>query len=183
MNLTTTANIVIERGRIITDVIGIDAGTNTGLVTWNFDPFQSENSCMGQWHQGDFWSVYDLIINGYHPTTTAIIIEDPNEIPPVWAKSGSKNQKTKDKISQDVGKNKREASLLVKRFEDKGFLTVPVSPKGLGPKWSHNKFVREMQLTSDAYNVLDKKKYNHVRDAARILKSQLPFFKKALQSL
>lgn len=180
MKLTTTATIDIPKGRIITDLIGIDGGTHTGMVTWQFDPFNSDHDKMGIWHQGDFWSVYDMINDEYHPATAAIIIEDPNEIPPVWKKSGSKNKKTQEKIAQDVGKNKREASLLVKRFKQLDYLVVTVSPKGLGPKWSHNKFVNEMGVNIPE---LDLKKYNHVRDAARVLKSQHAFFKKALQSI
>ena len=153
-------------------LIGIDPGTNTGMVV--FDRIAGK---MVFWKKGDFWSVYDCILENYTPEVARIVIEDPNQINPTWARNMKKpgsNPKRMQKISQDVGMNKREAKLLFNRFKALGWKVEKHSPAGLGPKWKYPHFARQMKITDPAWaKKLAQDNHEHVRDAARILQKAL----------
>ena len=129
---------------------------------------------------GDFWSTYDYISRHRVSEELLIVIEDPNEMPPTFRrnlKPGGNVEKRMQKISQNVGMNKREASLLVKRLRDLGYQVVTPSPKGLGKKWNANRFCREMNVDDPVAQMeYEKQKWQHVFDAARLLKYVLSMY-------
>lgn len=154
----------------ISKVIGVDAGSHTGVVYWHLERGRVED-----WHLGDFWSAHDWI-RVFDPYNTLIIIEDPNKIPPTFKRAGQSETAMK-KIAGDVGKNKREASLLVKRFREYGYTVWTPSPKGMGPKFKVGEFINKAGIDDpDQLKKLKQKNHGHVWDALRAVISQLRFF-------
>ncbi len=162
---------VIKNVADILYVIGVDPGTHTGVVVWDL-----ELGRVIEWHLGDFWSAHDWM-RVYHSAETVLVIEDPNKIPPTFKRPGQK-RKQMEKIAGDVGKNKREASLLVKRFEEYGYQILTPSPQGLGPKYTIGEFLNKCGITNTAWlTKLKQKNHQHVWDGLRAVISQLRFFK------
>jgi hypothetical protein len=108
--------------------IGIDPGVNTGFAIWD-----SKAKQIIEIKTMDFWSVINRIdelkaeygVSGIH-----VIIEDPNPNKPIFLKAGIKSKSAYGKVGQNIGSNKREASLLIEYMALKEIPHTSVVPKG-----------------------------------------------------
>lgn len=138
--------------------IGIDPGVNTGVAVWD-----KKEKAFKYFSTTDFWELIEGIGSlGWTEEDKedhVVCIEDPNVNKPLFAnKKGS--TKSLIKIAQNVGSNKREASLLIDFFERNGiaFKALPPSRKG---KLSSEQF--------KAYTGYTGRTNEHVRDAAMLV--------------
>lgn len=108
----------------------------------------------------DFWSVVETLYR-YTASLVPIIvhIEDPNGNKPVFIKPGANSAAIGRKIGQNVGSNKREASLLIElcKRED----------------WPHTVHVpRKSKVKADEfkkYTGITDRTSQHVRDAVMLI--------------
>lgn len=142
--------------QLIECYIGIDPGAETGFAAWDpaLQEFE-ELASMG------FWDVFYKVL-GYPHQSTLLVVEDPNLNAPTFPRGLSKA--ASNKLSQNVGQNKRDAQLLIEGWEAEGFTVQRVKPsgkKGTKRKWTAETFKR---ITGQ------KKGYNqHIRDAAMMV--------------
>lgn len=138
--------------------IGIDPGVKTGFAVWD-----SESRSYVRIDTLDFWGTYDGVIYEYYPSDAlpVIVIEDPSQNRPTFDK-GERGARRREKISQNVGANKREGQLLADRFESLGFEVRRVRPaKGTGSKMNAPAFSRLTGFTG--------RTSQHGRDAAMLV--------------
>lgn len=134
-------------------VIGIDPGVSTGYAVWD-----REEKTLTNVTTLEFWGAFEraqLLKPGY----VEIIIEDPTGNLPTFAKAGDGTARKREKISQNVGSNKREAQLLIEGLRRRGYTVRTVTPTK--KKWDVETFRR---LTGYAGQTSQ-----HSRDAARLV--------------
>lgn len=131
-------------------IIGIDPGVHTGVSVYDVQTKVMDLRTL------DFWKTYHLC-KQFRQDETVFIIEDPNAISNTFRssyqrktrmahanqfrKSGTLfpgadpvlNEKQFDRISQNVGSNKRDAQLLIEGFESNEFNVIKYIPQ------AHNK--------------------------------------------
>jgi predicted RNase H-like nuclease (RuvC/YqgF family) len=138
-------------------VIGIDPGQNTGLAVWD-----SHRKCIVDAKSLDFWRATDEIlrIHTVHSTMqrVKVVIENPNENRPVFAKKGADGVNQKLRVAQNVGMNKRDAQLIVEFCQHNKIEYVTVKPTS--SKWDAQ--------TCKALTKWDKTTNQHVRDAIKL---------------
>lgn len=99
-------------------LIGIDPGTNTGYA--EYDPHTKKILLT---LQTNFWDTVERIAAmKARGLRFRVFIEDPNGNAVTFSKKYvyGKTDMTREKISQDVGRNKQEARLLIEYFERQG---------------------------------------------------------------
>jgi hypothetical protein len=106
-------------------VVGIDPGISTGFAVWD-----SEKREFTVLKTLDFWKVIDRLklLHFNHGKELLVVIEDPNGNKPVFMKKGVKSNAMAIRVGQNVGSNKREASLLIEYCRNKGINVKPVIP-------------------------------------------------------
>ena len=104
-------------------LIGIDPGVKTGFAV-------TKDKKIIEILTLDFWKTIERI-NYYHQLgdRVKIYIENPNGNKPVFVKAGANSSQSYVKIGQNVGSNKREASLLIEYCKINNIEVVPVIPK------------------------------------------------------
>jgi hypothetical protein len=136
--------------------IGIDPGIHTGVAVWD-----SKQRIIREIKTMNFWDTIALI-NNYRIHTPTVVIEDPSGNKPVFVKDLVGQHKALTKKAQNVGSNKREATLLIEYCEREGFRVLPVVPvKKRGAKVSADHFKK---LTGYV-----KSTSQHARDAALLV--------------
>lgn len=108
----------------------------------------------------DFWRAHDFILDSFSPDTAEIVVEFLNPRAALYARTFNETQKGRDKFAANVGSARRETSLLIERFESKGFEVKCVQPVRKA-KWTQ----REFELKTG----LKVRTSEHARDAARLL--------------
>lgn len=107
--------------------VGIDPGISTGFAVYTKKPQMQflELATL------DFWKTIDRLKNLHlnHGQNLTVVIEDPNGNKPVFMKAGVKSNAMAVRVGQNVGSNKREASLLIEYCQNKGINVIPVVPK------------------------------------------------------
>ncbi len=103
--------------------IGIDPGLNTGFAVWlvkeqTYDYLETLT----------FWDVLCQIEEDFDPDEVIIVLEDPAQNKPTFFHKATK-PRIREKISQDVGGNKREARLLADGLGRMGYRVKLVQPK------------------------------------------------------
>lgn len=138
--------------------IGIDPGVNTGVAVWTktarmFTRFETltVDECI-------------TYIRKYFRTDEVVLrIENPNLNSPTFNKSGlpedpKKREAAINRISQNVGMNKRDAERLITTFREDGYYVEEIKP--VSRKWTAEEFRR--------FTGVQKRVSQHVRDAARM---------------
>lgn len=146
-------------------IIGIDPGVETGIAVYDKSYHPPKLIVL---QTTEFWECYSYIIENYTIENCAIYCEDPSQNAPTFDHNISTvtvlERKKRERMSQNVGSNKREATLLIEGLQRKGFRVYPVKPtgrKGVKRKWNHKQLVamtKWEQTTSS----------QHARDAAMI---------------
>lgn len=133
-------------------VVGIDPGVQTGWCVYNvlYNEIDEADTIT-------FWEVHHRVV-AYNTKQVFFIVEDPAQNRPTFDK-GERDPKKREKISQNVGSNKREATLLIEGLRGLGFCVVEVKPEG--SKWTSRYF---RGITGFEGRVSQ-----HVRDAARLV--------------
>lgn len=101
---------------------GIDPGVNTGFALWNARVKEYERIITLT-----FWQCIDMLhsIKNDFPEPFAVIIENPGANKPTFGH----HQKFREKISQNIGSNKRDAQLIIEFCQHHN---IPVFPKRPG---------------------------------------------------
>ncbi len=141
-------------------LLGIDAGVNTGVAFYNKEAKEIE------WITTvDFWECIDIVKDTHkiYGDEFEVIIEDTSQNRPVFEKKldGSK-LKAKLKIAQNVGANKREATLMIEYFIKNDIHYITVRPS----KFSFTKLNKE---TFFKYTKYAGKTNEHGRDAGMLV--------------
>lgn len=126
--------------------IGLDPGAHTGVAIWS----ATEQKFI-RLATFDFWGFVDFIVDlkkkieltAYFIKPEAIYVEDPNLISTTFVRT-SRYSNTHQKISQNVGSNKRDAQLLIELLEKMGFKVIRKKP-------GSNKYIN---LDSNQFNRL-----------------------------
>lgn len=137
--------------------IGIDPGVNTGIAIWNssrgrFDALKT----LTFWQAIEELEQWANLAQEFVPKK--IIMEDPNMHSPTFKRKGVFGAR-ENKISQNVGSNKRDAQLLLQKCTALGFIVVCIAPGA-------NKYIN---LTAEKFQSLTGCKLQsskHSRDAA-----------------
>jgi len=136
-------------------MIGIDPGVNTGFAVWNtvnkeFDELMTVDvfDCMKELQ---LWQ-------GLTRNSLRVYIENPNLNRPTFVRKGQ-SIRAMQKISQNVGSNKRDAQLLIDFCKKQGIDCQPVRP--VRKKLCHSDFVRITKY--------QKRVSQHARDAAMLV--------------
>ena len=105
--------------------ISIDPGVSTGMAVW--DTHLKEFTDI--WTT-DFWGCI-AFIEKFIPDNVSceVVIENPNGNKPVFFKKGVKSQAMARKVGQNIGSNKREASLLIEYMERYKIRYTAIVPK------------------------------------------------------
>lgn len=143
-------------------LVGIDPGEHTGVA--QFDHLAAQPEMLLQ--TLDFWATVRLLetlaITEKH--RAHIYIEDPNEHRSLYANKDSKTGEVRTKVAQNVGANKREAALLIKKCEALGLQLTTIKPGDVLTKQSAEAFARLTGYT--------KRCSEHARDAALLIWSR-----------
>ncbi|MBT4401559.1 MAG: hypothetical protein HN590_16115 [Calditrichaeota bacterium] len=138
--------------------IGIDPGINTGYT-------ELENGKIVFIKTLTFWTAVKRLeilaaLSQKEKNQLQVFIEDPGLIKPTFPRDV--NQAVKQKISQDVGRNKRDAQLLIELCEQKGIPVTRVRPSS-----------RTMtKLPADKFKMITKytgRTSEHARDACMLV--------------
>lgn len=131
-------------------IVGIDPGQHTGVAI--YDRVSKEWVLRTE----DFWSAYD-ILKTFSRETTLIVIETPRKF--MYARNDKfTGPDVRNRMSSDMGGNRREAELLAARFESLGFTVNWIVPAG--SKWCAKTLKRYTGITA--------RTNEHVRDAVRL---------------
>lgn len=103
--------------------VGIDPGVNVGFAL-------SHKGKLLQLATLSFWEVVAELEALAEGARIHVYIEDPNANRPTFHKKGADNAAKREKISQNVGMNKRDAQLLIQKVELLGVSVVPIPPRG-----------------------------------------------------
>lgn len=133
--------------------IGIDPGLHTGWAEWYKEDRKLDNLMTI-----DFWRCVDRLkmFLKLH-TKFHVVIEDPNLNKPLFSKNST--SKGLLRIAQNVGSNKREASLLIEFMEKENISYTSIKPTT--SKWNvgtFKNFTKYKERTSE-----------HSRDAAKLI--------------
>ncbi len=143
-------------------LIGIDPGQATGICLYNKITRKVEQVKTVSMIQA-FEEIEKLHSDGFQDKCK-FIIEDPNKIRPTFSR-GDMSQAAMNKISQNVGANKRDAKLLIEKCLSLGFEVEQIKPKSIGKgkkrKWTHEEFVMYTGCTEHCSQ--------HARDAAALV--------------
>jgi len=104
-------------------LIGIDPGVHTGIC-------MMQDGKISLLATVDFWKAIDIIDSAYPicaSTNLSVVIEDPSQNKPTFARS-VEGLKKQSRISQNVGSNKREATLLIEYCKRNGIDVVAIKP-------------------------------------------------------
>lgn len=132
--------------------IGIDPGKNTGIAIWHADLEELEIL-----PAKPFWEAWEEVTLTYPPEEVIAVVEDPTQNRPVFSRGQSRP--TREKIAQDIGRNKRDAQLWIAGLERLGFAVRRVRPTQ--SKWTKKTFERITGYTG--------RSSEHARDAARMV--------------
>lgn len=123
--------------------LGIDAGKHTGICIWD-----TLKKCIVEIKTTDFLSLIFKIEHWQNECKKndskleeylCVYVESPSLNKPIFIKKYEpKNVKCALKIAQDVGRNKREAELLITYFKNKGYKVVEYKPTT--KKWTKKQF-------------------------------------------
>jgi hypothetical protein len=106
--------------------IGIDPGVNTGVAVWNSTKGRFEKLLtLSFWEAIKFLEDTANVAQEFMPRK--IIMEDPNMKSPTFKRKGVFGAR-ENKISQNVGSNKRDAQLLQEKCKSLGFNVVCIAP-------------------------------------------------------
>jgi hypothetical protein len=135
--------------------IGIDPGVNVGYALWNSQ--EKKFYCLATM---GFWDTIKKLseLKQEVKQLYTVVIEDPNLNKPTFFRKGQ-NKFMMQKISQNVGSNKRDATLLIEWLQYNGFKIQRVKPTSA--KWKDDLFKR---LTGHKGRTSQ-----HVRDAAKLV--------------
>lgn len=134
-------------------IIGIDAGKHTGVAVGSAE----DPTLPIDFFTLDFWAAYDKISH-YRPDHTGIVVEVPRQF--MYGRNEKfTGDKIRNKMSSDMGGNRREAELLAARFEALGYPVVRVTPTKT--KWTAEQLKR--------YTGITQRTNEHVRDAIRLV--------------
>jgi hypothetical protein len=135
--------------------IGIDPGVNTGYAVWD-----SAERAIISMRTTSFWDVVDELYRlDASSVNFHVHIEDPNGNKPVFGKKSASSPATMQKIGQNVGSNKREASLLITLCQRNSWVYTAHVPKK--SKVKADEFKR---LTG-----ISERTSQHVRDAVLLV--------------
>jgi len=101
--------------------VGIDPGVNVGFAL-------SYAGKLLQLSTLSFWEVVAELEALAEGAQLHVYIENPNANKPTFHKAAAESQKAREKISQNVGSNKRDAQLLIEKVERLGVTVLPVRP-------------------------------------------------------
>lgn len=132
-------------------VVGIDPGVDCGWAT--YDVIHGE---LTEARTTTFWEVIKRA-QELDPRCVLFVVEDPAQNRPVFSHD-EQTAPRRERIAQNVGQNKREATLLIEGLHRLGFCVVQVRPAA--QKWSSNMF---RGITG-----YDRRVSQHTRDAARL---------------
>lgn len=120
-----------------TVLVAIDPGASMGIaIYYPSKPFQGK-AYYERIFTSDFWGAIDTIdtyrlqFDGSTAGSFAIVVENPNLNKPVFMKNGVSEDEIKKrlKVGQDVGKNKRDAQLIIAYCEKKKIPYYTVRPR------------------------------------------------------
>ncbi len=141
--------------------LGIDAGVKTGYAIWN-----AELKKITEYGETTFWGIIEMIASAKKRADVAIIIEDPSQNKPVFDKDVKKDifnpgkyHRKREKIAQNIGSNKREATLIIEYCEKYNIPYEAVRPTT--KKW-------DQALFKSATKIKDKVS-QHTMDAAKLI--------------
>jgi len=141
--------------------IGIDAGVSTGLCLYN--PL---NKQIINIETTTFWGVIELIetlLLCRNRNMIKVFVEDPSQNKPVFGrKVFGQNAKKIQKIAQNVGQNKREATLIMEYCERNKIPFQGIKPT----KNTHTKLDKDKFQRITGY---DKRTSEHGRDACMLV--------------
>lgn len=133
--------------------IGIDPGVNTGFAVYS----REEGRILSA-ETLSFWEAYDRVLTKYSPLDAALYIECPSLNRPTFD-HGEERQKSRERISRNVGGNAREGTLLAERFEAFAFEVHRIRPTSA--KWTPEQIARHTGYTA--------RTSEHSRDAIKIV--------------
>jgi len=121
-------------------IIGIDPGIHCGVFVI------TKSASIGNkydWSTSNFWDTINLL-SDYHKQSSDIdlmvYIENPNLNKPIFNKKGANNHNMVTRVAQNVGSNKREASLMIEYMVKNGIKFTEVKP--ISTKWSKDMFIQ-----------------------------------------
>lgn len=140
-------------------LVGIDPGEHTGVA--QLDKLDAQPEL--QLQTLDFWETVRLLerlaLTEKH--RVHIYIEDPNEHRSLYHDKDDKTGEIRTKVAQNVGANKREAALLIKKCHNLGLRVTTVKPGDVLTKLSATEFARITGYT--------KRCSEHARDAGCLI--------------
>ncbi len=142
--------------------IAIDPGVSTGMASWD----SCERKFNNIWTT-DFWGCIEYLesLRVEMPFLEfEVVIENPNGNKPVFFKPGVKSQAMARKVGQNIGSNKREASLLIEYLTREGFTYTAIVPK--------KKSTGSGKITQEYFRKLSgwtKRTNQHERDAGLMI--------------
>lgn len=144
--------------------IGIDPGKLTGLSLW--DQSGKRFVIVSSF---SFWpaiKVLNHLVIERYPGRITIVVEDPNQIKGLYNRHQHEARKNLQKytatitgIAQRVGKNKRDAQLIIDWCQENGVRYIAVKPTG--SKWDSSTFKSLTKWTG--------RTNEHSRDAGRLV--------------
>ena len=138
---------------MIKTIIGIDPGVQNGVALW------SKEEGYLSFHTVNFFDLLDLIDGLIRDDAKDVmfIVEDPRKNKPTFNRF--KGKAVNEKISQDVGSNKRTTQLIEDylRIAEVSFRLV----RPMSSKWDHTIFAK---ITG-----VKRKCSQHARDAAKLI--------------
>lgn len=136
-------------------IMGIDAGLHTGFAAYFRGDSSWEFFTKSFWETHDFFSDASMLQNR---EAVGIAIEVPRKF--MYGRNdGERKEKIRNRMSSDMGGNRREAELLAARFEALGYAVVRVTPTKT--KWTADELKRHTGITQ--------RTNEHVRDAIRLV--------------
>lgn len=141
--------------------ISIDPGVSTGMALWD----SYERKFVDIWTT-DFWGCIEYIsgMPRLYGLSFEVVIENPNGNKPVFFKPGVKSQAMARRVGQNIGSNKREASLLIEYFERNHIAYTAIVPK--------KKSTGSGKITQEYFKKLSgwtKRTNQHERDSAMMI--------------
>lgn len=134
--------------------VGIDPGVHTGVAITDH-----RAGYLLQLHTLDFWATTELLLQLFdqHAERLLVVIEDPNVHKSLYADKDKIKGEARVRLGQNVGANKREASLLIAYCQRKGIRVEPTRPLG--------------KIKAEAFELQTGIKHGsqHARDAARLI--------------
>lgn len=130
MKAITQQNQMVPSNRTYaTHIIGIDPGAHTGFAIWD-----CKAKKITQIATFDFWEciekIYELAYSTHFNfsdvrTEIAVVIENPGGNRPTFREHQTK---FREKLSQNIGMNKRDAQLIIQYCERSGIKVLPIIP-------------------------------------------------------